>query len=395
MSSMGRQSVVTFATQSSGGFMSTKVKSGKSILMWCIIGSSTFATACGQSKSKTTATAAAASVGELVPTDSSGSQGQVSLTFGAAKSGAALADDSFALAPSIAATSTVTLTTARMNIGEIKVKPSKTLSDDEKSIDEEEASEAESIKKADEAALDEQKTIKEQIKELATITDSAERAKKKTEFESKVAEFKKKRSESVKAAEEEQLEKAATRDKNMRWKGPYVYDLVSKVLSPALSPANIPDGSYERIELKLKPMRGTDTSEPLLNNSVYMNGTVTINSVARNFEVFLHQSEEIKLYGNSKVKIDASGSTNIAINFDPQGWFSGVDFSNATLNSDGTLTIDRDNNSAILAAIRKNLKKSVLFGKDVRGDGSISTAEAAGNSSADAAEKEAKEASAK
>lgn len=333
----------------------------------------------------------APTVDAIAPADSTGATGSVALTTGR---GAALALDDYDLADaSVSGGSGITITTAKVSVGSIKIKAKKERTDNEKALEKYEEAEAEVMKKEEEVAKEEEKTLQEQYKEVAKITDASEKAKKQAEFDAKKAEMKKKRVEASKSKDEELGNKEENRDKNMKWKGPYVFDVVAKSVSPALPAASVTDGSYQRLEFKLKPYRGADATDPLVNHTVYVAGSVVIGSTTRSFTFAYHITEEVKLMGSSSAKVDPNGSASLMLNFDPSQWFTGVDFSTATVSSDDSIVIDKNNNESLMKAVKKNFKKSIRFGKDKDGDGTISTAESVGDGSEFEKEKESTSAS--
>lgn len=343
---------------------------------------------CGAAKSKkdetaTTTATTSTTVGEQTPSDSTGGKGTVSLALNRPASGTSLwgddvTADGLQLAD-LAVDSSITLKTAQLSVASIRIKANKEQSDDEKSLEGDEDKEAEAQKKLDEAKREEMKTIKEQEKELTKMTDATEKAKKQAEFDSKKSEQRKKQAEVMKEADKKLAEKEEG-DKNLRWKGPYVYDMIAGSVTPALADVQVPDGSYRRVEFKLKPYRDGASTGPLMNNSIYVSGTAIVAGVSKTFEFLLHDSEKFRLSGD-KFKIDASATNKLAINLSPTSWFSGVDFSLATANADGTITLDDQTNKSLWKIVRRNIKKSVICGKDARGDGRIKATESAADSS--------------
>ena len=367
--------------------MSTNHTSQKIVLSTLAL----FIFACGAAKSKkdeadtttTTTTATATTVGEQTPSDSTGGKGTVAMALNRPASGTSLwgddvTADGLQLAD-LAVDSSITLKTAQLSVASIRIKANKEQSDDEKSLEGDEDKEAEAQKKLDEAKREEMKTIKEQEKELAKMTDATEKAKKQSEYDGKKGEQRKKQAEAMREADKKLAEKEGG-DKNLRWKGPYVYDMIAGSVTPALADVQIPDGSYRRVEFKLKPYRDGASTDPLMNNSIYVSGTAVVAGVSKTFEFLLQDSEKFRLSGD-KFKVDASATNKIAINLDPTAWFTGVDFSLATANADGTLTLDAESNKSLWKIVRRNIKKSVICGKDARGDGRIKTAESAADSS--------------
>ena len=314
------------------------------------------------------------------PADSTGTLTDIGFKLGTSTSAMAL------VAPQqIDAGGGVVITTARISIASIKIKAEKQESAEEVSAESEiktsnsqEDKKDEAADKADELAVESSKASFKSRYESAT-TDAAKAVVKKDE------EAAKQRIEAGKAARHEakeraQIEREAAKDESMKWKGPYVYDAVKMSTEQAIPVAKILDGSYRRIEFKIKPNRSVAATDPLLNHSVYVSGTVSAGVSAPVTFVFRTRvDEEFKLMGAGSIKMEASAVNNVTVAFDVKSWFSGANLVAATQDADGIIYIDDKNNKQLYESIRTSIKKSTKFGEDKDGDGDIAEAESAGD----------------
>lgn len=287
----------------------------------------------------------------------------------------------------------IVLSSARLSIGAIKIKESKEKSEEEKEL--EEAEEVED--KEDEAQEDEQKRLVEvKIDKLedeykvliAAATSKSTKDTLEVEMKAKIAAEKAALAAAEKADDETELEKEAERDESLKWKGPYVYNAISGTVDQAIPSVQILDGNYKRIEFKLKPNRTVDGADPLLNNAVYLAGTVTLGTKAVPFSVAYDVEETFQLKGKNGVSADPGVGNSMLIAFDVKGWFTGVDLSTAVLDSLGAIVIDKSNNPKLLKAIKMNMKRLAKFGEDSDGDGDLEEGEDEGDGE-EAAEAEA------
>ena len=277
----------------------------------------------------------------------------------------------------------VMLSDARVNIGKIKIKPEKLEDEDEKNDkdklkslekeneaemkDEEAGWEAElnAIEKKFEAQKDAAKTDAEK----ATI--KANEKSQKAAVELKIAAAKKVIEDKLDALE-------AEKDGDMKWKESYVYDLIQNTVSPKIPTIGLFDGNYRRIEFELKPNRSLASTDPLLNSSVYIAGTVLVGTTKVPFTYALDLTENFKLTGAQGANMEPEVVNSLVIAFKPSAWFTGIDFSTAVKDGSGTILIDKANNLGLYSTIKKQIKSSAKFGKDDNDDGELEDSESDG-----------------
>jgi hypothetical protein len=278
----------------------------------------------------------------------------------------------------------ITLSDARINIKMIKLKASRERSSEESKLKEQLKSERKKHEQENESekkAIEEQKdAIAEKYAPLFQAAESdsdKETLRDQMKAEEESIEEQKALLEKAKDEAEDQFE--ADNDQSTKWQGPYVYDIVHGTVSPELPTAVLLDGSYRRIEFKVKPNREADSTDPLLNKSIYIAGAAVINSVATPFAVALDINEEFRLFGSGGVKLDSTNENSMAVAFDPAIWFTNIDFSSAQLGIDGMIHIDSEENASLSRDIRHNMVKSTRFGKDSDGDGKLAEGESEGD----------------
>lgn len=344
-----------------------------------------------------TSTGSSSGASTDVPADSTGTSGAVSLSL------ATLGSSASALmlqgATSLDVGGGIVLTDARLSIASIKIKANKVEDEDEVSGEKTIESEKDALEeamKADKEALEQQKedikaTYEPQF-EAATTDEAKDLLEDQMEAEVGAVEL---QMAALEGGIDDQIAALeASLDGNLKWKGPYVYDLVNKAVSPEIPAVDLVDGSYRRIEFKIKPNRTLEGTDPLLNNSVYVAGTVDIAGTPTPFTVSLRIDEEFKLMGTNAFKVDPAVANSLTVAFDPTVWFAGVDLSTGVADASGTIVIDNVSNEGLFASIRKNLKASTKFGEDEDGDGELGADEEDGDGEEGVAEEEAKEAEA-
>jgi hypothetical protein len=317
------------------------------------------------------------------PTDSTGAFASLKIDFATTSPSAALmlADEA---ATSIDLGNGIVISDARVNIKTIKIKAKKEHSDEEKALKdhlEEEKKSDESAQEGEKSKIEKNKhdldTKYEPLMEAAETNEARDALKEQMKAEMAVVEADKAELEKAKEEKEEKYE--AEHDGNLKWKGPYVYDLVKGTVDPALPAIEILDGSYRRIEFKVKPSRDVEGTDPLINKSIYVAGTVLIADVSTPFEVALRVNQEFRLWGNGAVLLDSTVDNSMAIAFDPKLWFANIDLSTATLGADGVIHVDDVDNTKIMNDIRHNIVKSTRFGKDNDHDGKLGESESEGD----------------
>ncbi|MEZ4742614.1 MAG: hypothetical protein R3B45_09230 [Bdellovibrionota bacterium] len=295
-----------------------------------------FYAACGEKNTDTDDDKLVISQG--VPGNSSGSKGSVQVDFNSANSSLSLTEES-----SLMIGDSIELTQARFSIAAIKIKTEKELSDEEAEIEKiEKEHELEEVEKVEKTESDD---------DSAALVDGNEAKPSKDGLASKKDEFK--------AEQENEAMKEKDRDKSLKFSGPYVYDALAGVLEgDAIEPTEMVDGSYQRIEFKLKRNWDVDEEDPLFGNVFVIQGNRIDGEDKVPFDVYYHIATNFRLHGDGDFFVEAGTDNELEIVFDLQKWFDGVDLSGVEIaDGENKIVIDKDSNHEILKAIRKNISK--------------------------------------
>ena len=334
---------------------------------------STLGFSCGQEKKSAID---ATSITSSTPTDSHGKIAHIQLKF----SSRSAPKVPLSLLASLDIGGGIMLSDARLNIGKIKIEPEMGEDEDEKNDDDElKALEAENEAdmKDEEAAWEAELDAihkKFQIQKDAATTEvekAAIKANKKAEIavlELKIAAAKKVFEDKLDALE-------AEKDDDMEWKESYVYDLIQNTVAPSIPGVDVLDGTYHRIEFELKPNRSLAGTDPLLNNSVYIAGTVVVGTSKVPFTYALDLCEELELTGVKGTHIQPEVVNSLMITFKPAAWFAGIDLSTAVRDASGSILINKANNIGLYLAIKKQIRSSANFGTDDDNDGELEDSE--------------------
>ena len=221
----------------------------------------------------------------------------------------------------------------------------------------------------------------------------------------------------IKLAEEEVDSTNEEEDDNVKFKGPYVVDLITNTISPSLDTITVIPGNYKEIELKLHKIKGEEKDDdsitvligpddPLFGNSIYIAGTytgATADSVVTDVPFFLSFDfdEKFRLTGidSSTGIADTSlgfevvdeAVSSVIIAFRQAKWFifddpetnkKMLDFNSITLSQDSTgaaiILLDEDtedDNEDIRRVIKENIKESADYGRDKDGNGELESDE--------------------
>lgn len=323
--------------------------------------------ACAQPEDESTTSSASSG---SKPVDSQGLPADVQLQFSSTAVGTT------ALMAALDLGNGVSLTEARINIAKIKIKPEE--EEDEAEVEQE--SEFKAMREAREEDIKEQKasleaqmedikkSYEEQIENATTeaAKDSLEAAK-----DNEIVALEEALAAQHKAIEDEIDAYEEQHDADLKWKGSFVFDLLTNTVSPEIPSVTVLDGTYRRIEFEVKPNRVLDAADPLLNHSVYIAGTVSLNGNSVPFTYALRLSEEFKIRGPQGATVQPDVANSLVISFNPSLWFTGVDFSGATQDAAGTIVIDENSNTKLLDSVKERIKDSAEFGKDEDGDGEL------------------------
>ncbi len=191
-------------------------------------------------------------------------------------------------------------------------------------------------------------------------------------------------------------------NESIKFKGPYVLDLLANSISPALPPISLAAGSYSKIQLKLDKIEGSESDDvgaPLVNESdtlygksIYLAGTYTGNTASgavteMPFVLSFELDEEFDISsGGQDLAISSTEANVVIVAFRLAKWFAfdntetndkAVDFTNVTPQADKIELSDSSDgmNQKVWEVIRKALKHSADFGKDADEDGKLGTNE--------------------
>ncbi len=315
---------------------------------------------------------------QQVPADSTGAEAPVTLNLSDGSNLALQAASDYVISDSIS------LTEAKINLGRIKLKTEddedKVSEDDEKTEDEN----SEDAQKSDEENIDSEDAEKSDLKnslesefaeQLKASEDAEEELKKQyesdkeaaqTEEEEKALEasYREKKialeneKEDIKAeieAELEAYEDNSSEGGNIKWKGTYLYEPISGVVSPDLPEVAVYDGTYKSIEFKIKPARDTADTD-MTNRSVYLFGTVSVAGNPVNFQFSTREDMEFKMKPAIPFVISPDLSNELTIAFDLKTFFTDVDLTQAVPAADGSIYINADQNQEVYKLVLENIK---------------------------------------
>jgi hypothetical protein len=330
---------------------------------------------------------------ESVPEDSTGAQAPVALDIQTSRSAGMSLQDEETETPaadestdtpapadqapeekSIKVSDSVTLNMARFNLWAVKVKAQKDPSEKEKELEkrenEEEGNDVAELESETAAGLkeDDDKDGKDPKNELQKAEHDSEKMREKI----------KEKREEYKEREEKHKERDKARDKSLKFHGPYIYDAIAGAMEGDAPAVDLNDGSYRRIEFKLKRNVTAEDTDPILGNVFVIRGTVMKGEESVPFEITWHSAMNFRLRGEKAFKVEAEGESKLAIVFDVTKWFDGIDMTAATAADDGMIYINKKSNKDILKQLRKNIKMNTRFGKDKDGNGKLDESETSG-----------------
>ena len=312
---------------------------------------------------------ATGTISETTPEDSTGKMGDVSLKFGS-ETGTSGLTDSLKLSEDIG--NGIEIIAAKFNIAAIKVKTNKEQTEEEKALESKE--------------LEEEKKAVDEVDEAeTTLTIKSSTMPNKPEGDRIKARREKLAAKKPQWQEKEKqlLKKQKDNDASVKFLGPYIYDAISRTTDSTIDSVSLVDGSYRRIEFKLRRNFSVEDDDPLLGNVFYISGNYTKDNEVIPFIIDYHIAMNFRLRGEGLLEILPEVSNSLSIVFNMKSWFDNVDLSTATIDEDGTIYINKNTNHEVLSSIRNNIKKAVKFGKDKDGDGSLGEDETAGEGETD------------
>lgn len=184
--------------------------------------------------------------------------------------------------------------------------------------------------------------------------------------------------ERFKEKEHEYEEREKARDGMTRILG-LIYDAVAGVFEDDQPAIEVADGSYRRIEFKLRRNLTADATDPLLGNVFVVKGTVKVADVDVPFEFTDHRAMNFRIRGDKGFAVAAAAENPLTVVFDLNKWFKDVDLTVAVASEDGVIRIGRGDNREIFHQLRRNMKSSTRCGRDHDGDGKLADDEAVGS----------------
>lgn len=172
-----------------------------------------------------------------------------------------------------------------------------------------------------------------------------------------------------------------------KFTGPYIVDLLSNQITPAIGEISLESGVYRSIELRLAKLEhdeigaAVDQGDAMIERSIVLNGIYTPstgNAKAVSMTMALDEEFSLKLAGSrSGVKVDKDQINALIIGFGLYRWF---DFSGSSLDfgdvDSDTIDLGAESLSPVAESlserIKENIKESAEFAKDKDKDGKIS-----------------------
>lgn len=155
-------------------------------------------------------------------------------------------------------------------------------------------------------------------------------------------------------------------DDSIRFKGPFVFNAVTGKLEGGSAEATLQEGSYRRIQFKLKRNLDVDAGDPLEGNAFLITGTFKKqDGTTVGFEVAWDRTTKICLRSNAGFHVEPGVENVLGLFFDVKKWFEGVDLNTADVDEgSGSISISRRKNRDILRQIKGNIQHSTGYFKD-------------------------------
>lgn len=199
-----------------------------------------------------------------------------------------------------------------------------------------------------------------------------------------------------------QTDAEAEDEGNIKFKGPYVVDLLANTVTPVPPSVRVEAGSYRRVEVKLHKVRGDEenaefgsavpSSDPLYGHSLYIAGTYSGQTADGQvtdmpFSLSLDDDEKFVMEGGSEALVISATEPNpVLVAFRMAKW---VMFDNGDVNDknvdfaevspeNSAIQLDNDSsgtNQKIWQVFRAAFRQSADFGKDTNEDGVLQVGE--------------------
>ena len=162
--------------------------------------------------------------------------------------------------------------------------------------------------------------------------------------------------------QEDQL--GETENEEVEYKGQFVIDLITGTSTPDFGSAGIAPGQYEEIEIEVAPILPA-------GNSVFIAFEASNGAEISKIEFSSTDSLEFEIEPNGGFTLDANALNKMLVLFNLDILFDGIDFSQATKDSDGVIRINANSNTSIASVISNRLDESFDAGEDDNDDGEI------------------------
>jgi hypothetical protein len=208
-------------------------------------------------------------------------------------------------------------------------------------------------------------------------TDELARQALLTAFDQRILGIEARRSTLLSGADDavENLESAA--DQNLDWSNSKEIDLLQAIASPIVLDREFYDGTYQRLEFYIHPLRGgTSQTSSLDGNSILIRGTYEFAGRATPFVIKVDRLQKIRLAGSLGLRISPNARATIDIDFNFTAWIHGLNLERVGPDPRfGELRIDKDNNPDLLQQFTDQMLASISFGKDGDQDGALASEE--------------------
>lgn len=143
------------------------------------------------------------------------------------------------------------------------------------------------------------------------------------------------------------------------FEGPFIVDLLTETSNPEIPLSTIEAGIYHELEAE---------SAEILDNeaSIIIKGSFTAaDGSSVPFEYYYQDDQDFEVENEAGFEISEATLNQVTIVFDFAAWFSGVDFTSATINESGIVLIDEENNETLYELIETNLEEAAeLYEED-------------------------------
>lgn len=170
----------------------------------------------------------------------------------------------------------------------------------------------------------------------------------------------------------------STADDDSEIKGPIIADLLAGTMSPDPGTLALSSGTYNEIKVGIEKiteeMNLLEEADPMLGNSMHIQGSWMEDGLVKAFSIAIKFDEELRFENPEGFAVDSSASQLITIHFDATQWLSGIDFT-ACLHeekmefpTEGTLYINDSNAEGACDVIEERVKKNIKSYYEVKNE---------------------------